>query len=373
MPANPLLKLNDYGQSVWLDYIHRDMIHNGELERLIRDDGLRGMTSNPKIFDDAIAGSDTYDATIIELVARGAPVEAIYEALAVEDVYQAAKRFRPLYEKSRGAHGYVSLEVNPHIAHDTEATIAEARRLWNALNSPNVHIKVPGTEAGLPAIRRLIADGINVNVTLLFGLDRYRQVVEAYIAGLEDRAEAGHPLEHVHSVASFFLSRIDVLLDPQLEKVTSDQADLARRLKGQIAIASARVSYTIYREAFTDKRFAALKAKGARPQYLLWASTSTKNPDESPVRYVEALIGPDTINTMPRETLDAYREQGQPADRLELESEQALHTLSDLPKVNIDLNQATARLEAEGVEKFIKPFDSLLNSLTRKREKVTSA
>lgn len=373
MAENPLLELHRYGQSVWLDYIHREMIHNGELEGLIRDDGLRGMTSNPKIFDDAIAGSDTYDVTITELMARGAPVEAIYETLAVEDVYEAAKRFRPLYDRTGGDHGYVSLEVDPHLAHDTEATINEARRLWNSLNSPNVHIKVPGTEAGLPAIRRLIAEGINVNVTLLFGLERYRQVVEAYLGGLEDRAEAGRPLGHVHSVASFFLSRIDVLLDPQLEAITGERADLARRLIGQVAIASAKVAYTIYREVFTDNRFALLSARGARPQYLLWASTSTKNPEESPVKYVEALIGPDTINTMPRETLEAYRRQGQPADRLELHPEEAFQVLSDLPKVGIDPHAATEQLEAEGVEKFIKPFDSLLDSLARKREKIASS
>ncbi len=369
MATNPLVKLQDFGQSVWLDFIHREMIHNGELQKLIDEDGLRGMTSNPKIFDDAISKTDAYDDTITELASSGKSPLEVYEAIAVEDVRSAAERFRPLHEASGGAYGYVSLEVNPHLAHDTEGTIEEARRLWSALNSPNVHIKVPGTQAGLPAIRTLISEGINVNVTLLFGLDRYRAVAESYVAGLEDRVANGNPLGHVHSVASFFLSRIDVLIDKMLDvliQAGGPKGEQAANLRGEVAIASAKQARKVYREVFEGERFAALKVQTPRPQYLLWASTSTKDPAYPDTKYVEPLIGPDTVNTLPRETVDAYRDHGDPASRLDDNLDRAHDVLQALPDLGIDLGRVTQQLEDEGVQKFNDPFDSLIETLEKK-------
>ena len=264
----------------------------------------------------------------------------------------------------------MSLEVNPHLAHDTAGTIAEARRLWAAVDRPNVLIKVPGTLAGLPAITQLISDGINVNVTLLFGLPRYQQVAEAYLAGLGARASQGLPLDRVASVASFFLSRIDVLLDPSLEEIAAGggpMAQAATALQGQVAIASAKAAYGIYQRLFSGERFRALAAGGAHPQRVLWASTSTKNPAYSDVKYVEPLIGPQTINTMPLETIHAYRDHGNPASRLENDQVEAVSLLKRLPELGLDLNKATRQLEDEGMEKFIKPYDSLMRSLEGKR------
>ena len=291
----------------------------------------------------------------------------------MEDVQRAADLFRPLYDRVEGEDGFVSLEVNPHLAHDTQGTEAEARRLWQALARPNVFIKVPATKEGLPAIRQLISEGINVNVTLLFGLPRYREVAEAYIAGLEDRAAQGQPLGRVASVASFFLSRIDVLLDPRLEKLAAaggPQAQTAKDLIGQVAIASAKVAYTIYQEVFGSERFQKLAAQGARPQRLLWASTSTKNPAYPDVKYVEPLIGADTVNTLPPETLAAYRDHGDPAPRLTEGVDRAAGILTRLPELGLDLDQATQQLEDEGVEKFNQPFDSLMATLEGKRREV---
>jgi transaldolase len=373
MKDNPLVKVGAVGQSIWLDYISRRMIDSGELQRLIEDDGLKGVTSNPAIFQKAIAGSADYDPAIGSMARGGAGIEAIYQALTVEDVGRAADLFRPLYDRLDGADGFVSLEVNPHLAHDTAGTVAEARRLWQALARPNVLIKVPATREGLPAIRQLISEGINVNVTLLFGLPRYREVAAAYIAGLEDRAAQGQRLERVASVASFFLSRIDVLLDPKLEKLVAaagSQARTAGDLVGQVAIASAKQAYAIYREIFGGDRFGKLAARGARPQRLLWASTSTKNPAYPDVKYVEPLIGPDTVNTLPPETLEAYRDHGDPAPRLTEGLDRAADVLKRLAELGIDLDQATRQLEDEGVEKFNQPFDSLMATLEAKRREV---
>ncbi|MGO8763302.1 MAG: transaldolase [Desulfobaccales bacterium] len=373
MNLNPLLKLSTFGQSIWLDYIRRQMIDAGELKKLIDADGLKGVTSNPAIFQKAIAGSTDYDAAIRTLTQSGASIDTIYQALTVEDVQRAADLFRPLYDREGGQDGFVSLEVNPHLARDTRSTLAEARHLWQALARPNVLIKVPATREGLPAIRQLITEGINVNVTLLFGLPRYREVAQAYIAGLEARAAQGRPLNRVASVASFFLSRIDVLLDPQVEKLAAaggPHASTARDLIGQVAIASAKSAYTIYQEIFGSEPFKKLAAQGSRPQRLLWASTSTKNPAYPDLKYVEPLIGPDTVNTLPPETLEAYRDHGDPAPRLTDGMDRAAAALARLPQLGLDLDQATQQLEDEGVEKFNQPFDSLMATLEAKRREV---
>jgi transaldolase len=369
MKENPLVKLGTFGQSIWLDYIRRKMIESGELKKFIDEDGLKGVTSNPAIFEKAIAGSDDYDAAIRKLAQAGKSIQEIYQTLTVEDVGQGADVFRPLHDRVDGKDGFVSLEVNPHLAQDTPGTIAEARRLWAKLDRPNVFIKVPATQAGLPAIQQLISEGININVTLLFGLPRYREVVEAYLRGLEERAAQGLHL-NVASVASFFQSRIDVLLDPQLEKLAQaggPQAAAAASLPGETAIASAKVAYSIYQQIFGSQDFKPLAAQGARTQRLLWASTSTKNPAYPDVKYVEPLIGPETVNTMPVETLKAYRDHGNPAPRLAADLEKAAAVLKRLPELGLDLNQATQRLEDEGVEKFNQPYDSLLGTLENKR------
>jgi transaldolase len=369
MSSNPLKRLGTLGQSIWLDYIRRDLMSSGGLQRLIEEDGLRGMTSNPSIFEKAIADSHDYDEDIRAMALKGKNAEATYETLSQRDVQSAADEFRPLYDTTDGKDGYVSLEVNPHLAHDTSGTIAEARRLWTALNRPNVFIKVPATADGLPAIQQLISQGINVNVTLLFGLPRYCQVAEAYIAGIEARAAQGKPVKHVASVASFFVSRIDALVDPLLEKLMAQggkQADLAKKVHGQVAIASAKMAYQIYKEIFGSDRFKKLAAQGARVQRLLWASTGTKNADYSDVKYVEALIGPDTVNTAPIKTLDAYRDHGEPKARLEQDVDQARSVLERLPELGIGIDHVTRQLEDEGVEKFIKPFDKLMETVAQR-------
>jgi transaldolase/glucose-6-phosphate isomerase len=368
---NPLLELRTCGQSVWLDFIRRGMLVSGELKRLIDEDGLRGMTSNPSIFDKAIAGSHDYDDAVRALALEGRSAHRIYQSLAVEDVQRAADIFRPIYDETDGRDGFVSLEVSPHLAYDTVDTISEARQLWSAVGRPNVMIKVPATRNGLPAIRQLIGEGINVNVTLLFSLLRYREVAEAYISGMEAYAAQGKPLRHLASVASFFLSRIDVLVDPMLENYVDEdgpKAELASSLHGQIAIASARLAYQIFEDIFGSERFRKLAAQGARPQRLLWASTSTKNPAYSDVKYVDALIGPETVNTVPLETLNAYRDHGNPAPRLQQDGEEALQMLQQLPELDINLDQVTQQLEEEGVRKFIEPFDRLMDTLEKERE-----
>jgi len=366
MKNNPLTKLGSLEQSVWLDYIRRDLITSGELKRLIEEDGLRGMTSNPSIFQEAIAGSHEYDDDIRTMAQAGKGVNEIYEALTQQDVKSAADAFRALYERSEGLDGYVSLEVNPHLAHDTEGTLVEARRLWAALDRPNVLIKVPATAAGLPAIQELITEGINVNVTLLFGLSRYQQVVEAYVGGLKARTSQNKPVANVASVASFFISRIDAMVDPMLEAIAEKdgpESQKARLLHGQVAIASAKAAYKFYKDIYEINRLDQLAGIGARPQRLLWASTSTKNPAYSDVKYVEALIGRDTVNTLPIDTLNDYRDHGDPKERIEDDVALALKALEQLPELGINLETVTQRLEDEGVAKFSKSFDTLIATL----------
>lgn len=365
---NPLRHISALGQSVYLDEISRTMLRDGDLQRLIRDDGLHGVTSNPAIFAKAIDGSDAYADAIADLAGEGRSVEAIFETLAIEDIQDAADLFADLYRNSDGQHGYVSLEVSPRLAHDEQATIAEATRLWRELARPNVFIKVPGTAAGLGAIRRLTAEGVNLNVTLLFGLPRYQAVAEAYLAGLEDRLAAGEPLHGLASVASFFLSRIDVAIDPVLDDLAAGGGEVGERaaaLRGRAAIASAKRAFVIYHERFGGERFAALAAHGARPQWLLWASTGVKDPRYPATMYVEPLIGASTITTLPRETLDAYRREGDPKPRLADDLEAAARTLRELADLGIDLDAVTRRLEEEGVAKFVEPFDALLQTIAR--------
>ncbi len=366
MTHNALRRIHTLGQSIWLDYIGRDLWRNGKLHRLIEDDGVRGITSNPAIFERSFTGSPDYHGDIKAMALQGTDAMAIYEALSQRDVQRAADEFRPLYDSTDGADGYVSLEVNPHLAHDTQGTSDEARRLWAALNRPNVLIKVPATTQGLAAIRQLTNEGINVNVTLLFGLSRYRQVAEAYIGGLEARKARGEPLRHVASVASFFVSRIDQLVDPLLGNCIARGGELAKsagRAQGQVAIACAKGAYQIHREIFSGDRFRSLAAEGARSQRLLWASTSSKNPVYEDIRYVEALIGPGTVDTLPMETLDAYRDHGNPEARIENDLEQVTELLANLSRMGIDMDAVVRRLEAEGVQKFSTPFDSLLAAI----------
>lgn len=360
MAANPLLRLHEFGQSVWLDYIQRDLIENGGLERLIREDGLAGVTSNPAIFEKAIANGHEYQAPIRELARRGLTAAALYEALALEDVARTADLFRTLYEETQGGDGFVSIEVSPHLARDTGATIAEAQRLWAALGRPNVMIKVPATREGLPAIRALIAAGVNVNVTLLFSVARYREVAEAWMAGLEDRARSGAPSGRVASVASFFLSRIDTLVDKRLDELGSGEA---QALRGQAAVASARLAYQEYQRIVAEARWQALARQGARAQRLLWASTGTKDPAYSDLMYVEPLIGRETVNTLTPETLAAYRDHGDPAARLEDGIEAACSLPLALRTLGIDLDEVARQLEVEGIRKFVEPYDKLLATL----------
>lgn len=369
MKNNPLKKLESLGQSVWLDYIRRDMITDGELELLIREDGLRGMTSNPAIFEKAIAESTIYDHEIRRMALQQKDTKVIYKLLSQQDVRSAAAKFNLLYENTDKKDGYVSLEVNPHLAYNTKDTVGEGCQLWSALNRPNVLIKVPATSEGLPAIRQLISDGVNVNVTLLFGLPRYRQVTEAYIEGLEACLAQGKPINQITSVASFFLSRIDTALDPILEKIiqaNSSLSEIAREAHGEVAISSAKEAYQIYTEVFGSQRFNVLAQKGARTQRLLWASTSNKNPAYSDVKYIEPLIGENTVSTVPPQTLDAYRDHGNPQLSIGQNIEKARRILTSLPKLGIDMDKVTQQLEEEGVAKFIDPYDKLMGALAKK-------
>jgi transaldolase/glucose-6-phosphate isomerase len=370
---NPLRRLADKGQAVWLDALSRDLIASGELARLIRDDGVAGVTSNPAIFEKAIGGSNAYDAEIARVAGGGeVAVGDIYERVATADIAAAADLFRPLYEESRGRDGFVSLEVSPYLAMDTEGTLIEARRLWRAVDRPNIFIKVPATAPSLPAIRRLLAEGINVNITLLFAQAVYRQVIEAYFAALEERAAAGAPIDRIASVASFFVSRIDTAADKLIaEKIarSSDEGDRAALagLAGKVAIANAKAAYRLYQQWSSGPRWERLAEAGAAPQRLLWASTGTKNPAYSDVLYVEELIGADTVNTMPMPTLDAFRDHGKVRDSLIEDVAGADAVLAALGRAGISLDAITSELAADGVTLFADAFDKLNGALAAKR------
>jgi transaldolase len=376
--TNPLQKLSALGQSVWYDYIRRDLYTGGDLRRLIAEDGLRGMTSNPTIFQKAIAETDLYDEDIRKAAGEGLEGPAIFERLAVTDVQRAADVFRPVYDETGGADGFVSIEVSPGVATDTEASVAEARHLWTQCARPNVMVKIPGTREGVPAIRRCLAEGININITLLFSVERHREVMEAYLSAMEDRAKAGEPLDSVHSVASFFVSRVDTNVDKKLDAIAKEakderRRDLAKRLRGRLAIANARIAYQAFREVFGGSRFEALRARGARLQRPLWASTSTKDPAYPPLYYVEALIGPDTVNTVPPETLEEYRRSGDPKVRIGDDLDGAHAAFRMLEGAGVDEKQVYRELEEEGIRKFSDSFQSLIGALEEKEKSMRVA
>lgn len=359
--SNPLQRLNAAGQSVWFDHIHRGMLTGGELAALIAHDDLRGVTSNPSIFDKAITSGHDYDDQL-QRELRQHPTQSsreLFYALAIEDIRAACDIMRPVYDKTDGVDGMVSLEVSPDLAHDAEATVREAHELRARLDRPNVMIKVPATAACLPAIEQLIADGFNINVTLLFAVERYAAVAEAYLRGLERRVAQGLPVTRIESVASFFVSRVDAALDPLV-------AAKQPQLQGTLAVANAKLAYARYQEIYASERFAKLRQAGARPQRLLWASTSTKNPAYSDLLYVETLIGPDTVNTMPPATYEAFRDHGTVAQTLTTDLATAQAQLAALAELGIDLKAITDKLEAEGVAAFAKSFDNLLHHLASK-------
>lgn len=365
---NRLRRLAEHGQAVWLDYIRRDLLSASGLGRLVAEDGVTGVTSNPAIFKQAIGESTLYDGVLETLLHedREASVLSLYEELAVQDIRRAADLLAPVYESTGGGDGFVSLEVSPHLARKTEKTIAEAHRLWNWVGRPNLMIKVPATAEGIPAIESLLASGVNVNVTLMFSLAHYEAVAQAYLRGV---ARAADPAG-VASVASFFVSRVDSKVDALLD---ADGSEAAASLRGTIGIANSKLAYARYQDLFEDEPFAELAARGARPQRVLWASTSTKDPAYRDVLYVEELIGPDTVNTIPPETLEAFRDHGECRDSLLEDVDGARSRVERLAELSIDLDEVTEALQREGVEKFVQPFDTLLATLAAKREALLAA
>lgn len=366
---NPLLKLIEQGQSYWLDNLTREMIENGELEQRVRSEGLRGITSNPSTFSKAISGGSAYDAQIAGL---DGDVSAVYEALATTDVRNACDILRPVYDSSHGADGFVSIEVSPHLARDAEATLIEARRLWQTVDRPNVLIKIPGTAEGVSAIERALVEGINVNITLLFSVPAYQAVAKAYIRALERRVLDGKPVDKIASVASFFLSRIDVLVDGRLQErleqtPAPETTAQIRDLVGKVAVANAKLAYQWFKANLMTERWLDLAGEGARVQRLLWASTSTKNPDYHDLMYVEPLIGPDTVNTMPESTIDAFRDHGKVQATLESDLSDASGVMGALELVGIDFDDVARQLEDEGIQKFVDPFDDLMRAIAEKR------
>jgi len=377
--SNPILEIeNKYGQSIWMDNLSRDIIESGELKQSISDKGIKGITSNPAIFEKAIAGNKTYDNAIADGIKSNKSVQEIYEDLVFNDIRNACNIFMPVYEETDGLDGYVSIEVPPNLAKDTESTIAEARRYYKTIDRPNLMIKIPGTPEGLPAVEDAIADGMSINVTLLFSVQSYIDTAWAYIRGLERRVEAGEDISKISSVASFFLSRIDVKIDDRIDQKlkTASDADKAKleAIKGKVAIANAKVAYQKYKEIFSGERWEALAAKGAKVQRLLWASTGTKNPEYSDVMYVDELVGLDTVNTLPPNTIDACVDHCDPGDRIETDLDAAQKVIDGLKDdaVNIDLDTVMDELLDEGIDKFIKPFESLMSSLESKVEQLAA-
>jgi transaldolase len=362
-------RLNDlekFGQAIWLDFIDRKLLKDGGLKKLVDEDGITGVTSNPSIFEKAMGHGDAYDAALAEFdkAHPDASTMARYEHLAIQDIQEAADTLRPVYDRLEAKDGYVSMEVSPYLANDTDGTREEAARLWKEVDRPNLMVKIPGTAAGVPAIAASIADGININVTLLFAIEAYKKVAMAFVEGLEARVAAGKPVDKIASVASFFVSRIDTKIDDAIDAGTG--GDEAKALKGKVAIANAKVAYAWWQDFSASDRWKALAAKGAMPQRLLWASTGTKNPDYSDVLYLDTLIGPETVNTVPPKTLDAYRDHGSAAETLTQDVEGAKKVLADADRLGLDLDGVTDTLVIEGVASFSKSFDDLLAAIAAK-------
>lgn len=378
---NPIFQIEqEYGQSIWMDNLSRTLIESGELKQMIEERGIVGITSNPAIFEKAIVGNAVYDADIEAGIRAGKSVLEIYESLVFEDIRNACDILKPVYESSNGLDGYVSIEVPPTIADDTQSTIDEARRYYQQLGRENVMIKIPGTKMGLPAVEQVISEGINVNVTLLFSVDSYVETAWAYIRGLEKRAAEGKDISKIASVASFFLSRIDSNIDDRIDKKLAAGTDRIEKkatleaVKGKVAIANAKVAYQKYKEIIESDRWKALAEKGATVQRLLWASTGTKNPDYSDVMYVDELVGPDTVNTLPPNTIEACADHCSPASRIETDVEEAYRLLENLksPDIDINLSEVMDELLLDGIDKFIKPFKSLMSSLEDKVQKLAT-
>lgn len=374
--TNPLRELEALGQSVWLDDIDREHRGSGLFERLITGDGLSGATGNPTIFEHAIDHGTAYDEQMRQLIAQDKSAQAIYETLAMTDVRHVADLLRPIYDRTDGQDGFVSIEVSPYLAQDTEGTLTEVRRFWHTIQRPNLMVKIPATPAGVPAIRQALTEGININITLIFSIENYLQVAEAYLGALEERLAAGQDINRIASVASFFVSRVDVLVDHLLEEKSKAASQSAKpqltALQGRAAIANARLAYQEFQRLFSGPRFAALKQRGARVQRPLWASTSTKNPAYRDVLYVEELIGPDTVNTMPLKTIESFREHGKVRLSIEDQPGEAKAQMAALADVGIHYNEVTQQLQEEGVQKFIDSFQKLFQCIDNKRKVLQS-
>ena len=374
MSKNPLIGLKELGQSVWLDNLSRNLINSGELKRLIDEEGLSGITSNPTIFQKAISGSTDYDASLQRMIDKGINNEKeLFLGLAFEDVSNAADMLWPTYQSTNGLDGFVSIEVSPDLAYDTDTTISEARRLFSTIRKKNILVKVPATKEGLPAIEQMISEGVNINVTLLFSIERYEEVTKAYLRGLERRMNKGQPINEIASVASFFVSRVDTLTDKLLETRLSSATSKAEKDKivgffGKAAVANAKIAYKKYMSIFSDKRFLTLKEKGGHIQRILWGSTGTKNPTYSDIKYVEELIAPDSINTLPETTIKAFKDLGQARITISDHLEEAERLFPELKSIGIDIHEVTEQLEKEGVQLFSDSFFSLLKEIAKKRE-----
>ncbi len=367
-----LNQLEGFGQAVWLDFVDRKFLEAGGLQKLVDEDGLTGVTSNPSIFEKAMGHGDAYDSTLAAYDKEHADAATIdrYEHLAIQDIKAAAETLKPVYDKLDAKDGYVSLEVSPYISDDTDATIAEAQKLWGMVDRPNLMIKIPGTLAGAPAIAATIAAGINVNVTLLFSLEAYQRVAEAYAMGLEERVRQGQPIDKIASVASFFVSRIDATIDKEIDARVEKgdaESDALKAVRGKVAIANAKMAYKWYLDFLKTDRWQALAAKGAQPQRLLWASTGVKDPAYPDTLYIDTLIGKDTVNTMPPKTMDAFRDHGTAAETITADVEEAKHTLAEAERLGLDLNGVTGKLVEEGVASFVKAFDDLLGAIAKKQ------